>query len=164
MIFLLKDNHVHLPEDASLSKGGFTTTILASLKSISQVIFIENVVSGVLILIAITIASYELGIITLCSSLIGTVVGKIGRANEKSVCTGLYGYNSVLTGIALMLFLTGPTRWVIALAGAVIAAIFSAAMVHYYEKYSPSDSYFSFYHLDLVYASRFLSIRSIPIK
>ena len=92
----------------SLSKGGFTSIILASLKGISQVIFIENVVSGVLILIAITIASYELGIITLLSSLIGTVIGKIGGANENSVSSGLYGYNSVLTGIALMLFLTGP--------------------------------------------------------
>ena len=64
-MFMLKDNHVYLPEDGSLSKGGFTYIILASLKGISQVIFIENVVSGVLILIAITIASYELGIITL---------------------------------------------------------------------------------------------------
>ena len=128
---MLKDNHVYLSEDAPISKGGFTAIMLASLKGISQVIFIENVVSGVLILIAITIASYELGIITLCSSLIGTIIGKIGRANEKSVSTGLYGYNSVLTGLALMLFLTGPTRWMIALAGAVIAAIFSAAMVHF---------------------------------
>ena len=126
-----KDNHVHLSEDAPISKGGFTTIILGSLKGISQVIFIENVISGVLILIAITIASYELGIISFCSSLIGTVIGKIGRANEKSVSTGLYGYNSVLTGIALMLFLTGPTRWMIALAGALIAAIFSATMVHF---------------------------------
>ena len=130
-MFMLKDNHVHLPEDAPLSKGGFTSIILASLKGISQVIFIENVVSGVLILIAITIASYELGIITLCSSIIGTVIGKIGGANENSVSSGLYGYNSVLTGIALMLFLTGTTRWMIALAGAVIAAIFSASMVHF---------------------------------
>jgi urea transporter len=128
---MLKDNHVHLPEVASLSKGRFTSIILASLKGISQVIFIENAISGFIILIAITIASYELGIITLCSSLIGTVIGKIGGANENSVSSGLYGYNSVLTGIALMLFLTGTSRWMIALAGAVIAAIFSASMVHF---------------------------------
>src|SRR6478672_5739011 len=128
---MLKDNQVYLSEDAPLSKGGFTTIILTSLKGISQVIFIENVVSGVLILIAITIASYELGIITLCSSLIGTVIGKIGGAPKNSVRSGLYGYNSVLTGIALMLFLTGTSRWMIALAGAVIAAIFSASMVHF---------------------------------
>ena len=126
-----KDNQVHSPEDAHLTKGGFASIISTSLKGISQVIFIENVVSGVLILIAITYASYELGIITLCSSLIGTVIGKIGRANEQSVSTGLYGYNSVLTGIALMLFLTGTNRWWIALVGAVIAAIFSASMVHF---------------------------------
>ena len=88
-------------------------------------------VSGVLILIAITISSYELGIIALLSSIIGTLIGKIGGANEKSVNSGLYGYNSVLTGIALTLFLTGSSRWIIALVGAVIAAIFAATMVHF---------------------------------
>ncbi len=130
-MLMLKDNRNDLPKEADLSKGEFSYIILASLKGISQVIFIENVVSGVLILIAITFASYELGIITLLSSIIGTVIGKIGGAPKNSVRSGLYGYNSVLTGIALMLFLTGTSRWMIALAGAVIAAIFSASMVHF---------------------------------
>ena len=64
-MLMQKDNRNDLPKEADLSKGEFTSIILASLKGISQVIFIENVVSGVLILIAITIASYELGIIAL---------------------------------------------------------------------------------------------------
>ena len=114
-----------------LSKGEFTSVILASLKGISQVIFIENAISGFIILIAITISSYKLGIIAFLSSIIGTLIGKIGGAQENSVNSGLYGYNSVLTGIALTLFLTGPSKWIIALVGAAIAAIFTATMVHF---------------------------------
>jgi len=128
---MLKDNSLYLPEEAYLLRREFPSIILASLKGVSQVIFIENAVSGVLILIAITLSSYELGIIAFLSSIIGTLIGKIGGANEKSVNSGLYGYNSVLTGIALTLFLTGSSRWIIALVGAVIAAIFAAMMVHF---------------------------------
>lgn len=114
-----------------LSKRASSSLILSSLKGISQVIFIENIVSGAIILIAITISSLYLGVIALLSSIIGTLIGKIGGANEDSVSSGLYGYNSVLTGMALTLFLTGPTKWIIALVGAAITAIFAAAMVHF---------------------------------
>jgi urea transporter len=121
----LSENRVALP------KGGFTSVFLASLKGISQVLFIENAISGFIILIAITIASFPLGIIAFLSSLIGLLVAKIGGAQENSICTGMYGYNSVLTGMAIALFLTGPSKWIIALVGAAIAAIFSAMMMHF---------------------------------
>jgi urea transporter len=128
---MLKDNSIYLPDEAYLSKREIPSIILASLKGVSQVIFIENAFSGVLILIAITLTSYELGVIAFLSSIVGTLIGKFGAANEESVNSGLYGYNSVLTGIALTLFLTGSSRWIIALVGAVIAAIFAAMMVHF---------------------------------
>ena len=128
---MLKDNSIYLPDEAYLSKREIPSIILASLKGVSQVIFIENAFSGVLILIAITLTSYELGVIAFLSSVVGTLIGKFGGANEESVNSGLYGYNSVLTGIALTLFLTGSSRWIIALLGAVIAAIFAAMMVHF---------------------------------
>ncbi|WP_066384111.1 urea transporter [Neobacillus mesonae] len=105
--------------------------VRTSLKGISQVILIENTVSGFIILAAITIASYSLGIITLLSSIVGTLIGKLGGAEEESVNQGLYGYNSVLTGMALSLFLSSDDRWLIAIAGAAVAALFTAAMVHF---------------------------------
>lgn len=108
--------------------------ILNSLKGISQVIFIENALSGVIILIAISMSSWLLGLFALLSSIIGTLTGKICGANEDSLNIGLFGYNSVLTGMALTLFLTGSTRWVIALVCAAITAILVAAMMHIMEK------------------------------
>ena len=61
-----------------LSEGTFFPFITASLKGISQVMLIENAITGLLILIAITISSYYLGIIALLSAVIGTLVAKWG--------------------------------------------------------------------------------------
>jgi len=122
----MRKNKHHL-----LSEGVFSRLITSSLKGISQVILIENVMTGFLILIAITIFSYYLGIIALLSAIIGTLAGKLGAADEKVINQGLLGYNSVLTGIALASFLTGPYMWLVALIGSAVAAIFTAAMMHF---------------------------------
>ena len=115
----------------SFMEGTRFPFLAASLKGISQVILIENAITGLIILIAISISSYYLGMITLLSSIIGTLVGKLGGADKKSIDQGLFGYNSVLTGIALALFLNGSYMWIVALIGAAIAAIFTATMMHF---------------------------------
>ncbi len=115
----------------NINKNTIGWVITSSLKGISQVILIENAVSGFIILVAITIASYSLGIIAFSSAVIGTLIAKIGGASQDSISQGLFGYNSVLTGMALSLFLIGDDRWIIALCGAAIVAIFSAAMMHF---------------------------------
>lgn len=114
----------------SWNRESLTRFLTASLKGISQVLLIENTISGLLILLAITTSSFLLGIMTLLSAFIGNLVGILGGADEESINQGLFGYNSVLTGIVLTLFLTGPYHWIIALFGAAIAAIFTAAMMH----------------------------------
>ena len=91
-------------------------------------------VSGFIILIAITIASYSLGIMALLSSLIGTLIGRFGGAKEDVINRGIYGYNSVLTGMALYLFLQGDERWFIALVGSAIAALLTATMLHVFRE------------------------------
>ena len=142
----------------SFMDGKFFTFIAASLKGISQVILIENAITGLLILIAITIESYYLGIIALLSAIIGTLVAKFGGADENTINQGLLGYNSVLTGMALALFLSGPYMWIVALVGAAIAAIFTATVYAFYEKNRNTHSYISFYYFDMVYSSCFLQI------
>ncbi|MET3547440.1 urea transporter [Paenibacillus favisporus] len=102
----------------------------AVLKGISQVILVENTVSGLLILIAILISSVRVGLIALLSACIATLIGWWGGADRDAVKQGLLGYNSVLAGISLSLYLGGSDRWVIALAGAAAAALLTAAMMH----------------------------------
>ncbi|WP_057914682.1 urea transporter [Peribacillus muralis] len=118
----------------SLREGTLFSFISATFKGISQVVLIENAITGFIILIAITISSYYLGMIALLSSIIGNLVGKIGGADEKSINQGLLGYNSVLTGIALALFLNGTYMWFLALAGSAVAAILTAAIMHFMKK------------------------------
>ena len=67
-------------------------------------------------------------------AVIGTLVGKIGGADENSINQGLLGYNSVLTGMALALFLSGPYMWIVALVGAAVAAICTATIMHFMKK------------------------------
>ncbi len=64
------------------------------------------------------------------STMIGTLVGRLGGADEKLVNQGLFGFNSLLTGMALYLFLTGPYHWILSLIGAFLAAIVTAALMH----------------------------------
>ena len=116
--------------------------------------------AGLLILIAITIESYYLGIIALLSAIIGTLVAKFGGGMNRRINQGLLGYNSVLTGMALASFLRGPYMWIIALVGSAIAAIFTATMYAFYEKNRNSHSYLSLYYFDMVYSSGLLQIKS----
>ncbi|MWV45801.1 urea transporter [Paenibacillus sp. HJL G12] len=114
----------------ALREGTLTPLIAATLIGISQVIFIENAVSGLIILIAIMLSSVSIGIIALLSAFIAALIGRFGGAEKTIVNQGLLSYNSVLAGIALALNLDGDMRWIIALGGAAVAALFTAAMMH----------------------------------
>ena len=107
-----------------------TKLIFSSLKGISQVILVENILSGLLILIAITIADYQLGILTFLAATTGTLVAYVAGGDRRVISQGLFGYNSVLVGQALYLFLTGNARFVIALAASALVAVFTAAVIH----------------------------------
>ena len=137
----------------------FITFIAASLKGISQVILIENAITGLLILIAITIESYYLGIIALLSAIIGTLVGKFGGADEQTINQGLLGYNSVLTGMALALFLSGPYMWIDCFSWISRSCHFYSNDDAFYAKNRNSHSYLSLYYFDMVYSSGLLQIK-----
>lgn len=129
-IFQLLEGRINVPT-VSLKEHPLFDILKGSLKGISQVVLIENTITGLIFLIAITISSYSLGIIAFLSAIIGTLIAKLGGGDEVAINQGLFGFNSVLTGMALTLFLSGPYQWIIALIGAAIAGIFTAAMTHF---------------------------------
>lgn len=114
----------------------YLSLIPAMLIGVSQVILLENAISGLIILIGLTIASPTLSIIAITSSAIGTLVADLGGADKKQIQQGLYGFNSVLTGIAIMIFMEGSIRWIIAMVGAAVAALITAAFMHATKKFS----------------------------
>ena len=113
-----------------LTASSMLAILSASLKGISQVLLIENAITGLIVLVAIALYSVPLSIMAFVSSFIGTVTAKIGGADEKMISQGLFSFNSALSGLAMMLFFRGRHRWIIALFSAVIASIFTAGMMH----------------------------------
>jgi len=106
----------------------FYALISASLKGFSQVLLVGNTVSGSLILLGITLHSPALGLIAFLSSIVGTITAKFIRADQNTIRDGIYGFNSVLCGIAPVLFLHGEKRWLFALFAAVFAALLMALL------------------------------------
>lgn len=96
--------------------------ISTSLKGFSQVMLMENRISGCLILLGISLHSPFLALMAFLSSIVGTSIG-LFKDHELAV-KGIYGFNSVLSGIAVMLFLQSDWRWVIALIVAAFSAYF----------------------------------------
>ena len=124
----MKNNKVKIVQEMT-----FYSLMAASLKGISQVIFIESVISGFIILVAITIANYTVGLIAIISSIIGTLMGRIGGGDKTALNQGLFGYNSVLIGIALTIYMTGGISWEVAFIGAALAAVITGAMMHFFK-------------------------------
>ena len=83
----------------------------ACLRGISQVVFLNNPITGLLILLGIYIQSPWIaasGILGLCSSTITAILLKFNRDQWKS---GLYGFNGLLIGLACATFqqMKGPS-------------------------------------------------------
>ncbi|WP_391117788.1 urea transporter [Psychrobacillus sp. L3] len=111
-------------------KEKFIQLMSASVKGISQVVFIENIFSGLLILVGIFLYSIPLGFVTIGSAIIGTLVASLCGADKKVLNTGFFGFNSVLSGLAIFLFLEGPHKWVTALVCAGVTTIVTAALLN----------------------------------
>lgn len=100
---------------------------------ISEVPLISSALTGALILIGVLIASRKAGFMMAISGLIGAAVALILGAPYGLVAFGLFGYNSILTGMA---FWSGPftktnkNTLAISIVGAAATAIVWMTMAH----------------------------------
>ena len=116
--------------------------IRISLKGFSQVMLMDNAISGGLILLGITLHSPLLGLMALLSSMVGTLTGKYCGGDKIAVSQGIYGFNSILSGIAVMLFLQNDWNWLIALFAAVAAALLMVFLSKFLAKWNIPFSLF----------------------
>ncbi len=72
---------------------------------ISEVPLFSSPVTGILIVSGVFLASRKAGAMMVLSGLIGAAIAMILGASYTSVAFGLFGYNSILTGMA---FWSGP--------------------------------------------------------
>lgn len=103
------------------------------LKGASQVFFMENSLTGILFVLAIAYASYASGVwATTVGAAIGVVVATLTArlldCDEKSVASGLFGFNGILVGAALPTFIAAsPQLWAYVVVGAATSTVVTAA-------------------------------------
>lgn len=94
------------------------------LRGIGQVMFQNNIYSGILFLIGIFYNSWLLGLAALLGTIISTGSALLLKYPKEDIQNGLYGFNGTLTGIAVLLFFEVNLVTVLALiAGAVLSTL-----------------------------------------
>lgn len=74
-------------------------------RGIGQVMFQNNALSGLLMLIGIFLNSWEMGILALGGNIISTLTAYFSGYGRDDIKNGLYGFNGTLVGIATGIFI-----------------------------------------------------------
>lgn len=78
--------------------------ISSILKGIGQIVFQENIWSGILILLGLFVSDWRCGIGAILGSTTGTLTAKLLHFDNKYILSGVYGFNASLVGIAVFYF------------------------------------------------------------
>lgn len=96
-----------------------------NLRGVGQVVFVNNPLSGLLILLALFIQSPWIGLMSLVAVVSSTITAIALKLDRDTIRSGIFGYNGTLVGAALATFgLSGNGGWNLWWAIAII--IFSA--------------------------------------
>lgn len=104
------------------------------LRGIGQVMFQNNIYSGILFLGGIFYNSWLLGLAALFGTIISTTTARILKYPKEDTQNGLYGFNGTLTGIAVLCFFEINAATVLAI---IIGAALSTFIMHYLKKITP---------------------------
>jgi urea transporter len=113
--------------ELSLDFGNLASS---TLKGVSQVFLVGNWVSGLIILIALAVASRWAAGLALLGTIVATLVAAALRADTTSIEAGLYGFSAVLTAVALgcVFYQPGWRVFLYALLGTVFTVFIQAAL------------------------------------
>ncbi|MGW8124012.1 urea transporter [Roseivirga echinicomitans] len=109
----------------------FIQTIL---RGIGQVMFQNNIYSGLLFLVGIAYNSWSLGLAALFGTIISTVTAQLLKYPKDDIQNGLYGFNGALTGIAMLCFFEVNGFTLLAL---FIGAVLSTITMHFLKRALP---------------------------
>lgn len=103
--------------------------IKAFFNSFSQVVFVENIISGFLIMAAFFVWSYEvsnwnIGILAVVAAIVGNVTAKFLAIDDDTIAAGLCGFCPVLVGAAAAVFFAQDggilDAYIIAILGSIL--------------------------------------------
>lgn len=128
------------------------------LKGIGQIMLQENSLTGLLFLIGILINSPLLALGTLVGAIVGTLTAKLLKYDKGNISSGLYGFNSALVGVAMLVFFEGSIFvwiWII-----VLSALSSIVMNYFLNKKIPI---FTFPFIVLVWIALYVFSEVFPV-
>lgn len=74
-------------------------------RGVGQVMFQNNALSGLLMLIGIFLNSWQMGLLAVCGNIISTLTAYFCGYDREGIKDGLYGFNGTLVGIAVGVFM-----------------------------------------------------------
>lgn len=100
------------------------------LTNVSEVVLVNNVWSGALILLGLFVAGWKVGLAGLLGSVVGSLCALALGESLTETANGLAGYSGVLTAIALaVVFLRSSTlSWLLAVVGTIVTAVVTLLM------------------------------------
>lgn len=105
------------------------------LRGISQVMLVEQPLTGLLFLIGVGWNSPLLGAGLLLGTVTSTLTALLLGAERGAIRAGLYGFNGALVGIALLIFLQpGPLTWSWLVLAAATSSVLMAALTRLLER------------------------------
>jgi urea transporter len=92
----------------------------------SQVVFMENNISGALIVAAYIVFAAEvhnwnIAIIPILATIIGNITAKLLGNDDDAIAAGLFGFCPVLVGTAAAVFFAGTESYIVGIVGSIIA-------------------------------------------
>ena len=91
-------------------------------RGVGQVMFQNNAVSGLLMLVGIACNSWLLALFALLGNFVGTLTAFFSGYSKEDIEDGLYGFNGTLVGIAVGVFMeTGIASLLLLVAGSVLS-------------------------------------------
>ncbi|WP_406697057.1 urea transporter [Singulisphaera sp. Ch08] len=100
------------------------TSTLVVLRGIAQVMFQPHAGTGLLFLAGLAVGSPLVALGAILGSAIGTGVAVVLRYDRNEISDGIYGFNSALVGLALLVLLRPvPMTWVLLVLGAALASV-----------------------------------------
>ena len=111
--------------------GSFLRSLLTN---VSEVVLVNSVWAGALILLGLFVASWKVGLAAVMGSVVGSLCAFALGETDSTIEQGLAGYSGVLTAIALsVVFLRSSTAsWVYAVVGTAVTAVVTVVMTNLY--------------------------------
>lgn len=122
---------LHVPSTSPhLADGTGESLVRSLLTNVSEVVLVNNLWAGTLILLGLFVASWRVGLAAVMGSVIGSLCALALGDTSSTIAEGLAGYSGVLTAIALSVtFLrSSVASWLYAALGVVVTAVVTLVM------------------------------------